>query len=252
LLHTGGTVTAIDQKRHYRSAARTHAGAVRERNEDAVLDRPEIGLWAVADGAGGHQRGDYASRRIVATLSEITAPPSPASLIDDVRTRLGRINQELREKAADIGPRAMICSTVIVVLIAGARSCCLWAGDSRCYLLRAGGLRQISHDHSYVQNLVDRGEIEPEAAADHPLANVVTNLLGAGDGLALEERWDHLVPGDILVLCSDGLCRALADPDIAAILRDHPVEAAADRLIESAVSRKAKDNVSVVVIAYRP
>jgi serine/threonine protein phosphatase PrpC len=245
-------VTAIDQKRHYRSAARTHAGAVRERNEDAVLDRPEIGLWAVADGAGGHQRGDYASRRIVATLSEITAPPSPASLIDDVRTRLGRINQELREKAADIGPRAMICSTVIVVLIAGARSCCLWAGDSRCYLLRAGGLRQISHDHSYVQNLVDRGEIEPEAAADHPLANVVTNLLGAGDGLALEERWDHLVPGDILVLCSDGLCRALADPDIAAILRDHPVEAAADRLIESAVSRKAKDNVSVVVIAYRP
>jgi serine/threonine protein phosphatase PrpC len=252
LLHTGGTVTAIDQKRHYRSAARTHAGAVRERNEDAVLDRPEIGLWAVADGAGGHQRGDYASRRIVATLSEITAPPSPASLIDDVRTRLGRINQELREKAADIGPRAMICSTVIVVLIAGARSCCLWAGDSRCYLLRAGGLRQISHDHSYVQNLVDRGEIEPEAAADHPLANVVTNLLGAEDGLALEERWDHLVPGDILVLCSDGLCRALADPDIAAILRDHPVEAAADRLIESAVSRKAKDNVSVVVIAYRP
>jgi serine/threonine protein phosphatase PrpC len=245
-------VTAIDQKRHYRSAARTHAGAVRERNEDAVLDRPEIGLWAVADGAGGHQRGDYASRRIVATLSEITAPPSPASLIDDVRTRLGRINQELREKAADIGPRAMICSTVIVVLIAGARSCCLWAGDSRCYLLRAGGLRQISHDHSYVQNLVDRGEIEPEAAADHPLANVVTNLLGAEDGLALEERWDHLVPGDILVLCSDGLCRALADPDIAAILRDHPVEAAADRLIESAVSRKAKDNVSVVVIAYRP
>lgn len=245
-------MTAIDQKRHYRSAARTHAGAVRERNEDAVLDRPEIGLWAVADGAGGHQRGDYASRRIVATLSEITAPPSPASLIDDVRTRLGRINQELREKAADIGPRAMICSTVIVVLIAGARSCCLWAGDSRCYLLRAGGLRQISHDHSYVQNLVDRGEIEPEAAADHPLANVVTNLLGAEDGLALEERWDHLVPGDILVLCSDGLCRALADPDIAAILRDHPVEAAADRLIESAVSRKAKDNVSVVVIAYRP
>jgi serine/threonine protein phosphatase PrpC len=252
LLHTEGTVTAIDQKRHYRSAARTHAGAVRERNEDAVLDRPEIGLWAVADGAGGHQRGDYASRRIVATLSEITAPPSPASLIDDVRTRLGRINQELREKAADIGPRAMICSTVIVVLIAGARSCCLWAGDSRCYLLRAGGLRQISHDHSYVQNLVDRGEIEPEAAADHPLANVVTNLLGAEDGLALEERWDHLVPGDILVLCSDGLCRALADPDIAAILRDHPVEAAADRLIESAVSRKAKDNVSVVVIAYPP
>jgi len=99
---------------------------------------------------------------------------------------------------------------------------------------------------------VDRGEITPEAAADHPLANIVTNLLGAEHRLTLEERWDQLVPGDTLLLCSDGLCRALADPDIAAILRDHPVEAAADRLIESAVSRSAKDNVSVVVIAYLP
>ena len=245
-------MTAIDHRPHYRSAARTHVGAVRERNEDAVLDRPEIGLWAVADGAGGHQRGVYASGRVIAAHSEVTPPPSAALLIDDVRNRLGRINQELRAKAADIGPRAMICSTVIVVLIADARSCCLWAGDSRCYLLRAGALRQISHDHSYVQNLVDRGEIGPEATADHPLANVVTNMLGAGDGLALEERWDRLVPGDILLLCSDGLCGALADLDIAAILRDHPVEAAADRLIESAVSGNAKDNVSAIVIAYLP
>jgi serine/threonine protein phosphatase PrpC len=243
-------VTAIDHKLRYRSAARTHVGAVRERNEDAVLDRSEIGLWAVADGAGGHQRGDYASRRIITALSEVTPPPSAALLIEDVRIRLGRVNQELRAKAADIGPRAMICSTVMVVLITDARACCLWAGDSRCYLLRAGGLRQISHDHSYVQDLVDRGEIGPEAAADHPLANVVTNLLGAEDRLALEERWDQLVPGDILLLCSDGLCRALDDSDITAILRDHSVEAAADRLIEAAVSRSAKDNVSAVVIAY--
>ena len=243
---------AIDDRPRYRSAARTHVGAVRERNEDAVLDRPEIGLWAVADGAGGHQRGDYASAQIITALGEVAPPPSAALLVEDVRARLGRVNQELRATAADIGPHAMICSTVIVVLIAGARSCCLWAGDSRCYLLRAGGLRQISRDHSYVQNLVDRGEIGPQAAANHPLANVVTNLLGADDGLALEERWDHLVPGDILLLCSDGLCRALADPDIAAILRGNPVETAADRLIESAISRSAKDNVSVVVIAYTP
>ena len=245
-------MTGINHNLHYRSAARTHVGAVRKRNEDAVLDRPEIGLWAVADGAGGHQRGDYASERIIAMLGKLAPPASAALLIDDVKTRLGRVNRELRAKAAEIGPGALICSTVMVVLIADARSCCLWAGDSRCYLLRAGGLRQISHDHSYVQDLVDRGEIGPEAAADHPLANIVTNLLGAEDGLTLEERWDQLVPGDTLLLCSDGLCRALADPDIAAILRDHPVEAAADRLIERAVSRSAKDNVSVVVITYLP
>ena len=81
-------MTAIDQKLCYRSAARTHVGAVRERNEDAVLERPEIGLWAVADGAGGHQRGDYASGCIITALNEVTQPPSAALLIDDVRTRL--------------------------------------------------------------------------------------------------------------------------------------------------------------------
>ena len=243
-------MTTIDHKQVYRSAARTHVGAVRKRNEDAVLDRPEVGMWAVADGAGGHQRGDYASGRIIAALSELGPPGAATLLIDDVKACLDRVNQELRDTAADIGPGAMICSTVVAVLIAGGHSCCLWAGDSRCYLLRGGGLRQLSHDHSYVQELVDRGEIGPNAAADHPLANIVTNLLGAEDGLTLDERWDQLMPGDTLLLCSDGLCRELADSDIAAILRDHPVEAAADRLIETAVSRNAKDNVSVVVIAY--
>ena len=245
-------MTANHQRQRYRSAARTHVGAVRKRNEDAVLNRPEIGLWAVADGAGGHQRGDYASERIIAALGDVAPPPSAALLIDDVKTRLRRANRELLAKAVEIGPGALICSTVMVVLIADARFCCLWAGDSRCYLLRAGGLRQVSHDHSYVQDLVDRGEIGPEVAADHPLANIVTNLLGAEVRFTLEERSDQLVPGDILLLCSDGLCRALTDPDIAAILRDHPVEAAADRLIESAVACRAKDNVSVVVIAYLP
>jgi len=245
-------VTANHQRQRYRSAARTHVGAVRKRNEDAVLNRPEIGLWAVADGAGGHQRGDHASERIIAALGDVAPPPSAALLIDDVKTRLRRANRELLAKAVEIGPGALICSTVMVVLIADARFCCLWAGDSRCYLLRAGALRQVSHDHSYVQDLVDRGEIGPEVAADHPLANIVTNLLGAEVRFTLEERSDQLVPGDILLLCSDGLCRALTDPDIAAILRDHPVEAAADRLIESAVACRAKDNVSVVVIAYLP
>src|SRR5947207_13311173 len=113
---------AINHKLHYRSAVRTHAGAVRQRNEDAVLERPEIGLWAVADGAGGHQCGDYASKSIITALGEVSPQPSTVQLIDDVRTRLARVNQELREKAADIGPQAVICSTVVVLLMVEGRS----------------------------------------------------------------------------------------------------------------------------------
>jgi serine/threonine protein phosphatase PrpC len=235
-----------------RSAARTHIGAVRRRNEDAVLDRAEIGLWAVADGAGGHQRGDYASRRIVTALADIDAALSGPCLIDEVKRRLADVNRELRAKAAAMGPGALIGSTVAVLLIAGGESCSLWAGDSRLYLMRAGRLRQLSRDQSYVQDLIDRGEIAREAAARHPLSNIVTNLVGASDQLVLEERRDRLEPGDILLLCSDGLSGAVSDAEIAAVLRDNPASAAADRLIERALAEGARDNVSTIVVEYSP
>ena len=179
----------------YRSAARTHVGTVRLRNEDAVLERPEIGLWAVADGAGGHERGDYASARIIAALGEIDPALRGAALLGTVKTRLRDVNLELRAKAAEIGPDALIGSTVAVLLILGEESHCLWAGDSRFYRLRRGELRQLSRDQSHVQNLVDRGEITPEAAATHPLGHIVTNLVGGSEALAFEERQDPVEPG---------------------------------------------------------
>ncbi len=215
-----------------------------------MLERPEIGLWAVADGAGGHERGDYASSRIIAALREVDAVLSGLSLVEQVKGRLAGANREVRAKAATIGSNALIGSTVAVLLIFDGRSCCLWAGDSRLYRMRAGQLRQLSRDQSHVQDLVDRGEILPEAAAGHPMANVVTNLIGAFDPLVLEERRDRLEPGDILLLCSDGLSSALEDTEIAGILTGCPVEVAADRLIERALDQGARDNVSAVVVEY--
>jgi serine/threonine protein phosphatase PrpC len=234
----------------YCSAARTHVGTVRQRNEDAVLDRAEIGLWAVADGAGGHERGDYASACIIAALGEIDSALRGAVLLEEVKTRLSKVNLELRTEAARIGPDALIGTTVVVLLILGAESCCLWAGDSRFYRLRGGELRQLSRDQSHVQNLVDRGEISLEAAATHPLGNLVTNLVGGSDELALEERHDSVERGDILMLCTDGLSGAVTDTEIAGILREIPVPSAADRLIELALAKGARDNVSAVVVGY--
>jgi protein phosphatase/serine/threonine-protein phosphatase Stp1 len=137
----------------YRSAARTHVGTIRQRNEDAVLERAEIGLWAVADGAGGHQRGDYASGRIIAALNEVHPAPPASLLVEDVKDRLAEINLDLRTTAAKIGPNALIGSTVVVLLILNNQSCCLWAGDSRFYRMRGGQLLQLSRDQSHVQNL---------------------------------------------------------------------------------------------------
>src|SRR6516164_2428339 len=224
-----------------RSAARTHVGTVRRRNEDAVLERAEIGLWAVADGAGGHERGDYASSRIIASLREVEAGLSGLLLVDRVKERLAEINRELRATAATLGPNTLIGSTVAVLLIVENQCCCLWAGDSRLYRMRAGRLRQLTRDQSYVQTLVDRGEITPEAASAHPLGNIITNMVGASDQLSLEETRDGLEPGDILLLCSDGLSHAIADDEIGAVLGQYPILAAADRLIERALARGARD-----------
>ncbi len=232
------------------SSSRTHAGAVRRQNEDAVLARPDIGLFAVADGAGGHQRGDYASRSIIAALGKVTPALSGPQLANDVTAVLNRLNRQFREEALSISPNALIGSTVVVLMIFPGESLCLWAGDSRFYRLRGGELHQLSRDQSYVQDLVERGEIAPDAAATHPLANVIRNLVGGADELALEERQDSLKPGDVLLLCSDGLNHTVADSDIAAILRSNPVTSAADRLIECALACRAWDNVSVVVVEY--
>jgi serine/threonine protein phosphatase PrpC len=223
---------------------------VRRRNEDAVLERSEIGLWAVADGAGGHERGDYASSRIVAALRHVDPAPSGLSLVEGVKGSLAEVNREVRAKAATIGPNALIGSTVAVLLIWDDQSCCLWAGDSRLYRMRSGRLCQLTRDQSHVQDLVDRGEILPEAAAAHPMANIVTNLIGAFDRLVLEERRYRLQPGDLMLLCSDGLSGVLTDAEIVEILTGSPLPAAADRLIERALDQGARDNVSAIVVEY--
>jgi protein phosphatase/serine/threonine-protein phosphatase Stp1 len=215
-----------------------------------VLERAEIGLWAVADGAGGHERGDYASSRIIAALREVDGVVSGLSLVEEVKGSLAEVNREVRAKAATIGPNALIGSTVAVLLIWDDQCCCLWAGDSRLYRMRAGQLHQLSRDQSHVQDMVDRGEILPEAAVDHPMANIVTNLVGAFDRLVLEERRDRLEPGDILLLCSDGLSNAVMDAEMAHILTGSPFAATATRLIERALDRGARDNVSAVVVEY--
>jgi serine/threonine protein phosphatase PrpC len=234
----------------YQSAARTHVGSVRQRNEDAVLERPDVGLWAVADGAGGHQRGDYASSAIIAALRDLPPADSSLTFVQQLKTRLQQLNQQFRAEAALIGPDAIIGSTIVVLMICGRQSLCLWAGDSRFYRMRDGKLSQLSRDQSYVQNLIDRGEIAPQAAASHPLANIVCNLVGGAEELVLEERHDALEPGDLLLLCSDGLTRALTDPDIAEILGEASIAMAADLLIERALKCGARDNVSAITIQY--
>lgn len=234
----------------YRSWAASHAGAVRDHNEDAFVDRPEIGLWAVADGAGGHDCGEMASAMIRDALARIPGQLTGTELVTRVREAITETHEALRAEAARRGPGVMIVSTVAILLAQGDHFACLWAGDSRIYLLRGGTLRRLTHDHSLVQEMVDAGMLRAEDAESHPRANIITRAVGIDeDGLELDKVTDRAQPGDRFLLCSDGLFKALAEPAVATLLGlAHPDGSPADRLLQAALERKASDNVTAVAV----
>ncbi len=232
----------------FASASVSEVGFVRKLNEDAALDRPDLGLWVVADGMGGHDSGDYASRLIVDLLSDIPPPSSAGTLLAEARHRIEQANKALRGKAAERGLGTIIASTVVALLVYGEHFACLWAGDSRLYRLRDGEMLQVSHDHSHVQELVDVGVLTPEEADSHPQANVVTRAVGADDELALDKKHDRLQAGDIFLLCSDGLTGVVPDDGIADILRREETDQAVQILVDTALERGSRDNVTVVSV----
>jgi protein phosphatase/serine/threonine-protein phosphatase Stp1 len=232
-----------------RSWASTHNGAVRTHNEDRFVDLPSCGLWAVADGAGGHDAGEVASGMIADTLSSIPPDLAAAALLSEIRTRIEHTHAALLEAAAQRGPASVIASTLVVLVARGGHFAVLWAGDSRAYLLRDGALQQISRDHSLVQELVDAGAIRPEDAENHPRANVITRAVGgSGETLELDKVSGPILPGDRFLLCSDGLCKTLHDNELAALLAADTSRSPSDAMIEAALARNVNDNVTAVVI----
>ncbi|RJF88300.1 serine/threonine-protein phosphatase [Oleomonas cavernae] len=230
------------------SAGASHVGCRRKLNEDAYLVRPEAGMWAVCDGVGGHDAGEVASSSIVASLAALTPPPSASALLAEVRAAVTRVNSQLRYKA---GPDRTIASTAAVLLAFGDHFACLWAGDSRVYRLRGDQLEQVSRDHSLVQEMVDKGMITPEQAEHHPRGNVVTRAVGAADRVMLDKVNDRIQPGDIFLLCSDGLSKVVEAAHIVAALAEHPVDVAVNKLIDLALEAGAPDNVTVVAVTFR-
>lgn len=228
----------------YDWAAKTDAGAVRRHNEDAFLLRPEQGLWAVADGMGGHLRGDHASRTVMDALAQGHVS------IEEIRARLAAAHQVLLTEAAGLGDGAVIGATVVVLVVSDGRYTCLWAGDSRLYRLRDGVLRQLTRDHSYVQRLIDSGSLTPEQGRRHPGANVITRAVGAAGPLELDMVQGDSRPGDAYLLCSDGLTNVVADAEIADRLAALPCEEASAALVELALARGAPDNVTLIVLAH--
>jgi len=226
----------------------TDVGKVRKHNEDNLLERAEIGLWVVADGMGGHAKGDFASQMIVDYLKKVHEGTSLSKYIDEIEDRLLTVNQKLIEKASESGKRATIGSTVVVMLAYEKYCTFMWAGDSPLYRLRDGDLRQITRDHSQVELYIEQGTITREEALVHPHANMITRAVGAADKLYLEMDIQEMASKDRYLLCSDGLTKHLVDFEIQDILRKGSPEETCKTLIDLTLSRGAGDNVTVIVV----
>lgn len=231
----------------FSAASQTHEGRVRTVNEDSLIVRNDMGLWAVADGMGGHENGQWASRSIVAALSELT--PSGdferdlAGLGDAIRTANQRIRAEAEVRNQRMG------STVVALLAHGHQYALAWVGDSRAYRLRDRVLTQLTRDHTQVQDMVEKGLLAEDEVAGHPMSHVLSRAVGVEDDMKIDILTGDLASGDVYLLCSDGLSGMVSRPEIETQLLTVDPSSAGRNMIELTLSRNAPDNVTLITVA---
>jgi type VI secretion system protein ImpM len=227
-----------DAAPRYRSAALTDVGRVRNINQDAFVERSEVGLWAVADGLGGHSNGEIASRMVCDALADVVPEGSLDQTIEETRERVQQVNDHLDRLAARSGTGVRTGSTLVALLTRGSRCAILWAGDSRVYRWRAGRLNQLTRDHNLA-------ELE---GATGPDAYAITRAVGGEPTLTLDLHRDCVRAGDRFLLCSDGLTRAVPERQIRAWLEHEDIRGAVDGLVKATLDAGAPDNVTVLIV----
>ena len=236
-----------------RSAASTHVGMCRQANEDRYAIVPELGLYLVADGMGGHRAGHVASQLAseVAIRAVEALQGATVSLAERLRHAVACANREIFAAASAKPEFEGMGTTLVGLLFAGERLALAHVGDSRAYLVRQGRLRRLTDDHSIVAELLRRQEISEEDAREHPHRHVLTRALGVRPRIEpdLAEMTPHA--DDVFILCSDGLTTHLDDDEIAEqICADRDLEEVAAGLVDSANRAGGVDNTTVLLVRY--
>lgn len=238
-------------------SAESDLGHVRDNNEDSAFAAQHLLL--VADGVGGQAAGEVASASVAFVMSTIslraiTSPGDPVDLLVVLRETIERAFHGLSDGVEKDNARAGMATTLTAILTDGTRFALAHIGDSRAYLLRAGELRQLTTDHTYVQVLLDKGSITAEEAKTHPHKSVVTRYVNATDLHEPQLDMLDLRAGDRLLVCSDGLTDFVSDEQLGADLRGTTgsdavgsTDVAVERLIASALSTGGRDNITCVV-----
>jgi PPM family protein phosphatase len=232
------------------TAGRTDAGRKRRRNEDAFVLEPP--LFAVADGMGGAQAGEVASRLAAAAFREFREADDldPAERLQAI---IQEANRRIHERAATDTEASGMGTTITAALLESERVFIGHVGDSRAYRIREGRLEQLTEDHSLVADLMRSGRLTPEEADAHPQRSVITRALGTDPQVDVDTSEVDAQPGDVFLLCSDGLTTMVSDEDILALVADaDALEDAAKALVKAANRGGGEDNITVVLFALAP
>ena len=229
---------------NFHTQSGTHKGFVRDINEDSFYVDEKQGLWLVADGMGGHARGNEASAVVVDNVRSFRCLETLIENIKDLETRFLLSNNVCRT----MYQKKVIGSTVAAFLTYQTLAIFLWAGDSRIYRLRDGALALMTEDHSLVQERFRRGEMTRDEAQIHPSANVLTRAIGIHQNLRIEMEIAAIQPGDRYLISSDGLYRDFMFDEVKEMLSDAVVEHILDKMISEALRRGGKDNITGVLV----
>lgn len=241
---------------------RSETGLVRASNQDAFAVMDTTGMWAVADGMGGHVGGAVAAQTAISTVqaqaafSQEQLRSGSASPIDVLTTLISRAHDAILAQARSQPKLKGMGTTLVLLTVVPDQTSMAYVahiGDSRAYRFRAGALTPLTRDHSLIEKYLERGILTPETAKTHPERHVLTRALGVSSTVTPTIAGCAMQEDDLVILCSDGLTKMLEDQDIQRVLcNDDPSPASAcDRLIAAALDRGGEDNVTVVVVAYR-
>jgi serine/threonine protein phosphatase PrpC len=239
----------------------TDVGRKRGHNEDYVdafsppdpAKRRQKGeLFIVADGMGGHQAGEVASKSAVQTISHEYYADPEREIAGSLSRAIQRASALIYQQAQESPSRAGMGTTVVAAVVRGQELCLANVGDSRAYLMRNGAIKQVTRDHSFVEEQIRAGILTREEARTHPQRNVITRALGAGPDIEVDTYCGKLVPGDTLLLCTDGLSEYVQAEEIQTILSQHSPQETIPRLIAMANERGGNDNITALVIQAAP
>jgi protein phosphatase len=245
--------------------SRTHPGTVRTINEDSSLLEPDLGVVAVADGMGGHNAGEVASQLALDTIrsflkksasgDDFTWPfgfsPTLSFAANRLMTAIKIANRRVFRASEERTEYTGMGTTVVAAVLEGTRLAYSSVGDSRIYSFDGSELRQITQDDSWVEMLMKESGLDASAFEKHPMRHVLTSVVGARPELDVTVQELDLVDGQTIMFCTDGLHGALSDKDVAAVLkREANLDRAAAQLVEMAVARDGKDNVTVALARY--